>query len=169
MADLLTETGILRMDEHSECMQNSDVLFRTPVQWIENVEPEPINEFEKNMLKDTKSVSQLLEEERNEKPKEYTDEELLVLKRNGYITRVKVVALHRNEKHPLVNPSYFSKKEKDRLIKTMEEVMKMSDEDITKEFNEICDDVIFNTRCDYSTYPVYQTPVTPKCMNKIDC
>jgi len=154
MADLLTETETV--------VQNSDVLFRAPVQWVEHVEPQPINEYEKNMLKDTKTAEQLLEEERNEKPIEYTEEEMKAMTHQGHMTRVKVVALHRNGKQPLSNPSYFSKKEKDRLIETMTEVMKMRDEDIIKEFNDICNDVIFNPRVDYSTYPVYQTPLKSK-------
>lgn len=31
----------------------------------------------------------------------------------------------------------------------------LSEEELTRKFNDICDDKIFDPKCDYSNYPVY--------------
>lgn len=37
----------------------------------------------------------------------------------------------------------------------MEEVMKLSEEEINKEFGEVCNDEIFTPKSDYSQFPTY--------------
>lgn len=130
--------------------------YKADVKWVEPHNVEPINEFEKEMLKNTKTVEQLLEEERNEVPEELTEEEIIKRKRKEYITKVKVISLDKMGKHPLSNPSTFSKKEKDLTIKTMKDVMTEDNDVIDFLFNEICNDKLFNETADYSTYPVFK-------------
>ena len=110
---------------------------------------EEINDYEKNMLEGTLNPNQLLEFETTEQKIQYD-------KKREYIIKVKVIALNKIGKHPLINPSYFNQKEKKFLIKTMEEVMTQSEEELTKQFNEVCADEIFNTGADYSTYAIYK-------------
>ena len=111
--------------------------------------PEPINDYEKNMLEGTVNPEQLLEIEK-------TEEQYIVEKRREYITKVKVIALNKLGKHPLINPSTFRQKEKKQLIKAMEEVMTLTEEEITKQFNEVCADEIFCEGVNYSTYAIYK-------------
>lgn len=129
--------------------------YKAPVKWVDIKEPEPINEFEKEMLKNTKTVDQLLEEEKNEVQTAMSEEEIHQMKRKEYITKVKVIALHKMGKHPLANPSTFNKKDKDIVIKKMEEVMSEDIDVVDFLFNQICTDELFNESADYTTYPVY--------------
>lgn len=137
-------------------VQNSDVMFKSDVKWVEHVEPQEINEYEKKMLEGTKNVSTLLEEEKEEKPIELTEEQQEKMKRKAFITKVKVIALDKMGKHPLMNPSLMRQKDKQALIVVMDEVIKsMSEQDITLMFNDICNEKLFASNSDYSTYPVY--------------
>jgi len=113
------------------------------------VEPQPLNEYETKMLEGTINTTQLLEIEK-------TEEQYIVDKRREYITKVKCIALNKIGKHPLLNPSTFRQKEKKQLIKAMEEVMTLTEEEITKQFNEVCADEIFCEGIDYSLYPIYK-------------
>jgi hypothetical protein len=123
------------------------------VKHVEYTEP---NENEKKMLEGTKTAEQLLKEEAEEKPEELTEEEKLKRYRRDYITKVKVVALDRMNMPPLINPSTFSKKDKQILITLMEDVMKMSEDELTKTFNEVCNDRLFTQNMDYTTFPIYK-------------
>lgn len=132
-------------------IQNSDVLYRSDIKWVDDVEPKPINDFEKEMLKDSLSAEQLLEKEKEEKPIVLTTEE----HRKQHIMKVKVISLDKMGKAPLMNPSLFSKKEKEELIKHMEETLQLTEDVITELFNEVCLRRIFTDKADYSTFPVY--------------
>lgn len=132
-------------------VQNSDVLYRSDIKWVEAVEPKPINDFEKEMLKDSYTAEQLLEKEKEEKPMVLTTEEY----RKQHIMKVKVIALDRMGKPPLMNPSLFNKKEKEELIKHMEETLQLTEDVITELFNEVCLRRIFTEKADYSNFPVY--------------
>jgi hypothetical protein len=136
-------------------IQNSDFLTKSNIIWADPGPPKEINDFEKGMLEGTKSVEQLLQEEREVKEcKE--DKEKVIRKR--YITKVKIIALDRLSKHPLDNPSTFSRKEKTKVMDMMQEVLNTyTEEDVNKEFINICEDKIFNEKSDYSTYPVYES------------
>ena len=74
---------------------------------------------------------------------------------NEKIIRIKSICLHKMGKDILINTSYLINKEKDRLIKLMNEYAEVSDEKIEEEFNEICNDTIFEPKRDYSNFPVY--------------
>jgi UTP-glucose-1-phosphate uridylyltransferase len=132
-------------------VQNADELYKSDIQWVEPREPEPINDYEINMLKNTKNPFQLLEDEIIETKPELTEKQ----KRRQYITMIKVVALDSMGKNCMSNPSYFSKKEKDKLIKLMEEFMEKPEEEIKPLFNEIVSEKLFHPSADYSNYPVY--------------
>lgn len=125
---------------------------------VDHVEPQPINEYEKNMLKGTLTPEELLEREKElaSKPKELTDEEKEFIRKRDYITKVKVIANNMLGKHPIANPSFYTKKEKQRMFELMDYVIgNYNDDDLTKEFNEICNDKLFVDGFDYSTLPVY--------------
>lgn len=146
----------IKAEEFPKVIQNSDYLYKSDIKWIDpNIEtPEP-SEYEKITNKNSKTPSQLLEEEKNEVKPEYTEEEQLKIKRREYITKVKVIALDLMSKHPLANPSNFSFREKDKLLKHMESLTLKSEDEITELFNVICVDKIFSPTADYSTYPIY--------------
>ena len=46
---------------------NDSSMYATKCDWIQDVEPIPITEYEKDMIKHTKNVEQLLKEEKEEK------------------------------------------------------------------------------------------------------
>lgn len=149
------EEEILIKKEETKVIQNSDFLHAKPFPMVEHVEPQPINDFEKDMLKGTKSPCELLEEEKNEKPIELNTDEKLKIERRDYITRVKVISLSRMGKHPLANGSLLSKTDKKKLIEIMEKVLLLTDGQIEREFNDVCIEKIFDEKVDYSTFPVY--------------
>jgi hypothetical protein len=83
--------------------------------------------------------------------------------------RVKVIALDKMEKHPLQNPSMFSKRDKDKLLREMNTLFtEWSDEQIEKEFNEIVNDRILAGGLDYQNYPIYDLS-KPKTETILDC
>jgi hypothetical protein len=138
---------------------NDSSRYATKCEWIQDVEQLPINDYEKNMLKNTKSPEQLLKEEQEEKSLELSEEEQQKQKRRDYITKIKVIGLNMMEKHPLTNPSYFSHVDKQRLINHMENLLKEDDDVIDILFNQVCTEKIFYSNADYSTYPVYKNLV----------
>lgn len=136
---------------------NDSSRYATKTAWSDEVvEPKPLNDYEKDMLKNTKSPEQLLKEEQEEKPSELSEEEQLKQKRRDYITKIKVIGLNMMDKHPLMNPSYFSHRDKQRLINHMENLMKEDDDVIDILFNQVCIEKLFYNNADYSTYPVYK-------------
>lgn len=83
-----------------------------------------------------------------------TFEELNQMKEK--IMKVKVIILDKMGKHPLENPTYFKHSVKSKLIKEIEEYLESkTDEEITQEFNDICNEKLFDGECDVSNYPVY--------------
>ena len=144
--------------ELSNVVQNSDVLNRNAFPMVESVEYVEPNEYEKNMIKDTLTPEQLLqrEEELKNKPKELTDEQKEYIRKRDYITKVKVIANNMLDKHPTANPSFYNKKDKAKMIEYMQYVIgNYSDDGLTREFNEICNDKLFIDGFDYSCLPVY--------------
>lgn len=142
-------------EEESKVIFNDSSMYASTITWRTDIKEEPINDYEKNMIKHTKNSIQLLEEEKNEKPVELSDERRENIRRKEYITRVKTIALHNMGRHPLYNASYLSNRDKQTLIKHMEDVMNMDDAEISNKFNNICNDVLFNTGTDITSYPVY--------------
>lgn len=142
-------------EEESKVIFNDSSIYASTITWRTDIKEEPINDYEKDMIKHTKNSIQLLEEEKNEKPVELSDERRENIRRKEYITRVKTIALHNMGRHPLYNASYLSNRDKQNLIKHMEDVMNMDDAEISNKFNNICNDVLFNTGADITSYPVY--------------
>jgi hypothetical protein len=139
-----------------EVIQNSDKLYKKDIEWEPAKEPQEINEFEKNMLVLTKNVNELLDEETNTTIKELSEEEAEIIKRRDYIAKVKVISLDIMNKYPLENPSNFTQREKKKLMDIMENTIKtLSEEEITKQFNEVCIDKLFTEKADYSNFPTY--------------
>jgi len=117
-------------------------------------ETRPINEFEKDMLKNTFNAEQLLEQEKQ--VKQLSEEQQAYIKKRNYITKVKVIANNMLGKPPIANPSFYNKKDKAKMIEYMDYVINnYNEDDLTKEFNEICSDKLFDEDTDYSTLPVY--------------
>lgn len=118
------------------------------------IETRPINEFEKDMLKNTFNAEQLLEQEKQ--VKQLSEEQQAYIKKRNYITKVKVIANNMLGKPPIANPSFYNKKDKAKMIEYMDYVINnYNEDDLTKEFNEICSDKLFDEDTDYSTLPVY--------------
>jgi len=136
-------------------IQSSDYLYKSDIKWVENIEYIEPNEYEKNMLNNTKSPKELIEEE--------LDAELSVLtkeqKIKNLILMFQVIALNRMNLHPLYNVSMLQPYQKEELIGIMEclKVDYQNDliNDITNEFNKICNDKLFSSKCDVSSYPIY--------------
>lgn len=78
-----------------------------------------------------------------------------VRKRRDIINKLKVICLHKMGKECLANVSLMSHEEKATLIKLMNEYYYSNEENITNEFNKICNDKLFSPGKDYSNYPVY--------------
>jgi len=136
-------------------IQNSDFLCKSNIMWADPGPPKEINDFEKRMLEGTKSIDQLLQEEREV---EECKEDKEKVNRKRYITKVKIIALNSLGKHPLDNPSTFSRKEKTKVMDKMQEILNTyTEEDVTGEFYTICEEKIFNEKSDYSSYPVYDS------------
>jgi len=147
-----------QQEDGPKVIQNSDYLHATPMKMIDDIEPTEINQFEKDLLKGTLTPSELIESEKEEK-KPLSKDDIEYLSRREYITKIKVIGLHRMGKHPLYNGSLLKPREKEKLKESMEKIMMLTDDQIQREFNDICIDNLFDTNTDYSTYPVYD-PLT---------
>jgi hypothetical protein len=147
-----------QQDNVTRVIPNSDFIHAKKMDMVDDCEPIERNKYEMDMLQGTISPSELIEKEKKE-TKEFTKEEREFLARHEYITKVKVIGLHRIGKHPLYNGSLLKRSEKERLKVTMEKIMLLTDEQIQREFNDICIDNLFDANTDYSTYPVYD-PLT---------
>lgn len=157
MEDIKGEIVELKASEKEEpkVIPNSDYLVKSDIKWVEPKQTvDEINSWEKEMLSRTKNVQTLLDEEAVQKM--YNADEKVINERRDYITKVKVIALDSLGYAPLTNPSTLRQKEKNRIMDSMRLVMDtLSEEELTRKFNDICDDKIFDPKCDYSNYPVY--------------
>jgi tellurite resistance protein len=149
-------------NENGKVIQNSDYLYKTDVEWIQEVPYTPITEFEIKMLEGTLNPEQLINEEQKEeqeildKPIFLTDEEIEERERRDYITRVKVIALRACQRPILTNPSFLKQVEKNKIIKAMQYIIDtFTKEEIIEKFNEICGEEIFTGEGDdYQKYPI---------------
>jgi hypothetical protein len=137
-------------------IQNSDYLYKSDIKWRDDIEYMEPNEFEKNMLKDTKTPKELIESEAVEEPIVLTQEEKI----KNVILMFQVIALNRMNLHPLHNVSTMNPSQKNELLGHMN-CLKMDYDndlivDISNEFNRICNDKLFSSNTDVSTYPVYR-------------
>ena len=140
----------------SETQTHDDKPFDESGKWKgEFTGPVEPSEYEKKMLKDSKSVDALLVEE--QRPVELPDVDAeYERKKKAYITKVKVVALDKFGKHPLSNPTTYCARDKKRVIAIMEELLLLPEDVLDKQFNEICTETIFDSKADYSKFSVEQ-------------
>lgn len=137
--------------------QNVDELYKKPFEVIEEFEPQPLTEYEKDILKGTKDAKELLKEEKEEKEPELTEEEKEKIRRKAYIDMIKVIALDRVNLPVLTNPSTLSKQKKDKVMETMYSIMEeLAEEELKKEFNRVCHEKLFTPETDYSQFPIYK-------------
>lgn len=93
-----------------------------------------------------------------ETPEEETIEEtqaerdMRILKERAM--KCKVIALEDLGKHPLSNPSTFSKRDKKKVLDKMTLWFNKTDEEIDEEFNDIVLDKVFSNDDDYTKYNV---------------
>ena len=123
MSELIESEQIKFPEPKQEVVQNSDTLFRKPFEVVKEIEPQPINQFEKDMLKGTKDVETLLKEEQEEKEPELTEEEKEKIRRKAYVDMIKVIALDKMGLPVLSNPSTFTHIKKEKLKETMYSIM----------------------------------------------
>ena len=82
------------------------------------------------------------------------EDELIKMKEKT--TKVKIIALNKLGKSPLMNPKYLKNKERTKLIYDIKYYLdSKTDVEIDLEFNEICIDEIFDNKCDINSYPIY--------------
>jgi len=140
----------------STVIQNSDYLYAKPLPMVDHVDPQPINDVEKDLVKNSKTPEELLKLEQQPNKQLSTKEQQAYVKKRNYITKVKVIANNMLGKPPIANPSFYNKKDKAKMIEYMDYVINnYNEDDLTKEFNEICSDKLFDEDTDYSTLPVY--------------
>lgn len=85
------------------------------------------------------------------------DEEELLKCRNK-LTKLKVVLLDRMDKPALLNIRLMDKRSRDKFKKELKHLWDtMSDEEIDKEFNDICCEKLFTCGVDISAYPCFNT------------
>jgi hypothetical protein len=136
------------------------VHYSTECNWVQDIPVREINDYEKDMLKNTKNAQELLAQEEYEKnnPPKVTEEEKQEQFKRNYINKVKVIALDSLGLYPIANPSNFPDKLKQKVIETMRDVINLYGDDeaaITKAFNDVCIDKIFNKSVDYTKFPIY--------------
>jgi hypothetical protein len=142
--------------EIPKVVQNSDYLYKSNVEWCKDIEYVEPNQFEKDMLKNTKSAKELIEDELDEEVLQLSQEEKI----KNVILMFQVIALNRMNLHPLYNVSHLDPVRKTELLGHMDSLKMDYDNDlmcdITNEFNRICNDKLFSSNSDVSTYPVYR-------------
>jgi len=147
------------ISEESKVIQNSDVLYKKDVEWVKDIPYQEPNDFEKDMLKDTKTAEQLLKEEKEEVVCLKTIEEENKEKVKNLILMFKVITADRMGLHPLYNLSTLQPSQANKFKISMESLAEDFNngmgKDITDEFNRICCEKLFQSGADVSQYPVY--------------
>lgn len=75
--------------------------------------------------------------------------------RKNMLIRVKSLCLDKMGKDILTNTTNLTHREREKLIKLMNEYTGKPTEDIINDFNDLCNEKLFEPRRDYSTFPVY--------------
>ena len=140
-------------------IQNSDVIYKSDVEWVNDTSVKEKTEFEKKMLQDTKTPEELIEEEGKEEIVLKTVEEQNKEKVRHLLTMFKVISAHRLGYHPLINLSTLQPAQAEKFKNNMESLVEDfnngMEQEIANEFNRICNERLFNPGSDVSTYPVY--------------
>jgi hypothetical protein len=143
----------------SVVIQNSDFMYKTENNWVNDTTVREKTEFEINMLKDTKTPEELLEEERKEVDVKYIDEDNKE-KLKSLLTIFKVITANRLGYHPLINLSTLQPDQavrfKNNIESLVEDYNNGMEKEITEEFNRICNEKLFHVGADVSSYAVYK-------------
>jgi len=145
--------------EIPKVIQNSDTIYKTDIEWVKDIPYQEPTEYEKDMIKDTKTAEQLLKEEQEEVIVVKTEEELKQEKIKNLVLMFKVITCDRMNLHPLYNLSNLQPLQVEKFKNNMKSLKEDYDNDmikeITDEFNRICNDKLFQCGSDVSSYPVY--------------
>lgn len=146
--------------ETPEVVQNSDVIYRKDIEWVKDIEYQEPNDFEKDMLKDTKTPDQLIDDEKQEEEIVLmSEEDKQTQKKKNLLLMFKIISANRLNLHPLYNLSTLQPFQKEKFKNHMESLIEDYnngfEEDITKQFNEICNEKLFSCGADVSSYPIY--------------
>jgi hypothetical protein len=93
-------------------------------------------------------------------PSPTTEQETIYLEQKERAMKSKIIALEHMGKHPLTNPSSFSRRDKDRLLKIMREWFDKTDEELNAEFNDVVVDKVLNETSDYQNYSIANNAIT---------
>ena len=136
-------------------IQNSDTLYKKNVTWIDTIDPQPINDYEKDMLKNTFKPDELIMLEKTASVASEPNTDPTSKNRRDYITKVKLIALDMLGKPLMYNTTFLPLKLKNELLDKMREIMSWDDTTITTKFNELCTDKLFQPTSEFWYYPVY--------------
>ena len=152
----IDETNVI--SDIPKIIQNSDVIYKSDVVWANDTSVKEKTEYEKQMLKHTKTPEELLEEERKEVEVKYVEEDNKE-KLKSLLTIFKVITANRLGYHPLINLSTLQPDQavrfKNNIESLVEDFNNGMEKEITEEFNRICNEKLFHAGADVSTYPVY--------------
>jgi len=171
MIELLTESEIPTESDESHMsinepetipnvIHNSDVLYKSNIQWANNIEYIEPNNYEIAMLHGTKKPHEILEEEKEEVIVIKSEEEIKKQRTKDLLLIFKVVSLNRLGHHPIHNTSYLQPIQLKEFLDMMNSIITNEFDQglelqIRDEFNKICNDKLFSSKCDISQYPVY--------------
>lgn len=146
--------------EVPKVIHNSDVLYKSNIEWSNNIEYVEPNAYEIEMLHGTKKPHELLEEENKEEIVLKSEEEIKKQRTKDLLLIFKVVSLNRLGYHPIQNTSTFQPMQIKAFLEMMNSIIENEfnqgkEVEITAEFNKICNEKLFANNCDVSQYPVY--------------
>jgi hypothetical protein len=92
---------------------------------------------------------------------EYTAEQAEYKRKKEKAQRCKVVAMDKLNLDPLKNTHFSSKAEKLLILKEVERLFELPDEEIKAKFFEVCNVRVLgdDPKIDYSNFPIYQTKI----------
>ena len=101
------------------------------------------------------TIEQQLIDIKEDEEKRQKEKDEQKIKRRNIVNMIKVIALYKMNKNPLINTSDLSHKDKVELIRIMNTYGDKVEKDIQEEFNKVCNETIFYPGADYSQYVVY--------------
>lgn len=98
---------------------------------------------------------------KQELPQADTDEaKKIYLAQKERAMKAKCVALDLQGHHPLTNPSGFSRREKDKLLKLMTLWFNKPDDELDAEFNDVITDKVLSENSKYESYSIANNAIT---------
>jgi len=140
-------------------IQNSDVLYKSTNEWVNQTDYVEPNHYEIEMLSGTKKPKELLEEEASEEIVLKSEEEIKKQKTKDLLLIFKVVSLNRLGHHPVQNTSLLQPIQLKEFLQMMNSLIEDYNNgleiEIRDEFNKVCNTKLFQNDADVSKYPVY--------------